>query len=74
MRVIDNRDPGPRRRVGEVAIRGHNIMKGYWKRKEATAKAIDRDGWFKTGDLARVDEDGDFFIVDRKKDLVIRGG
>jgi len=49
-------------------------MKGYWRREEATAKAIDPDGWFKTGDLARVDEDGDFFIVDRKKDLVIRGG
>jgi long-chain acyl-CoA synthetase len=75
MRVID--DGGtevPQGDVGEVAIRGHNIMKGYWKREEATANAIDPDGWFKTGDLARVDEDGDFFIVDRKKDLVIRGG
>jgi long-chain acyl-CoA synthetase len=75
MRVID--DGGtevPQGDVGEVAIRGHNIMKGYWRREEATAKAIDPDGWFKTGDLARVDEDGDFFIVDRKKDLVIRGG
>jgi long-chain acyl-CoA synthetase len=57
-----------------VAIRGHNIMKGYWKLEEATAEAIDRDGWFKTGDMAKVDEDGYFFIVDRKKDLVIRGG
>ena len=75
MRVIDKAGTEvPQGEVGEVAIRGHNIMKGYWKRKEATAKAIDRDGWFKTGDLARVDEDGDFFIVDRKKDLVIRGG
>jgi long-chain acyl-CoA synthetase len=75
MRVID--DGGtevPQGDVGEIAIRGHNIMKGYWKRPEATADAIDRDGWFKTGDLARVDEDGDFFIVDRKKDMVIRGG
>jgi long-chain acyl-CoA synthetase len=60
--------------IGEVAIRGHNVMKGYWKRPKATADAIDQDGWFKTGDLARVDEDGYFFIVDRKKDLVIRGG
>jgi len=75
MRVIDNGGTEvPQGEVGEVAIRGHNIMKGYWKREEATAKAIDRDGWFKTGDLATVDEDGDFFIVDRKKDLVIRGG
>ena len=49
-------------------------MKGYWKRADATADAIDSDGWFKTGDLARVDEDGYFFIVDRKKDLIIRGG
>jgi long-chain acyl-CoA synthetase len=75
MRVVD--DDGtevPHGDVGEVAIRGHNVMKGYWKREEATAAAIDPDGWFKTGDLARVDEDGYFFIVDRKKDLVIRGG
>jgi long-chain acyl-CoA synthetase len=59
---------------GEIAIRGHNVMKGYWKRPEATAEAIDTDGWFRTGDVGRVDEDGDFFIVDRKKDVVIRGG
>ena len=54
-------------------IRGHNMMKGYWGRPDATAEAI-RDGWFHTGDMARVDEDGYFFIVDRKKDLIIRGG
>jgi long-chain acyl-CoA synthetase len=59
--------------VGEIAIRGHNVMKGYWRRPEATAEAIP-DGWFRTGDLARVDDDGYFFIVDRRKDLVIRGG
>src|SRR4051794_328944 len=59
---------------GEVLIRGHNVMKGYWRRPEATAEAIDADGWFRTGDIARVDDDGYFFIVDRKKEVVIRGG
>jgi long-chain acyl-CoA synthetase len=60
--------------VGEVAIRGHNVMKGYWRRPDATAEVLDGDGWFRTGDMGRVDEDGYFFIVDRKKQLVIRGG
>ncbi|MGI8506995.1 MAG: long-chain-fatty-acid--CoA ligase [Solirubrobacteraceae bacterium] len=59
--------------VGEIVIRGHNVMKGYFKRDEATAETI-KDGWLHTGDLAKVDEDGYFFIVDRKKDLIIRGG
>jgi len=59
---------------GELAVRGHNVMKGYWNRPEDTADALDEDGWFKTGDIATADEDGYFFIVDRKKDLVIRGG
>ena len=59
--------------VGEIVIAGHNVMKGYWKREEATAEAI-KDGWFHSGDLAKVDEDGYFFIVDRKKDMIIRGG
>jgi long-chain acyl-CoA synthetase len=59
--------------VGEIAIRGENIMKGYWRRPDATAEAIP-DGWFRSGDMARQDEDGFYFIVDRKKDLIIRGG
>jgi long-chain acyl-CoA synthetase len=60
--------------AGEIAIRGHNVMKGYWNQPDATADAIDAEGWFETGDVATVDEDGYFFIVDRKKDLIIRGG
>ena len=59
--------------VGELIIRGHNIMKGYYKNPVATAEAM-HDGWFSTGDLGYRDGDGFFFIVDRKKDLVIRGG
>ncbi|MEA2149411.1 MAG: long-chain acyl-CoA synthetase [Solirubrobacteraceae bacterium] len=60
--------------VGEIVIRGCNVMKGYWNKPEATAACIDADGWFRTGDMARADEDGYFYIVDRKKDLIIRGG
>jgi long-chain acyl-CoA synthetase len=59
--------------VGEIAVRGHNVMKGYWNRPDATDEVM-RDGWFRTGDMAKVDEDGYFFIVDRKKEMIIRGG
>jgi long-chain acyl-CoA synthetase len=74
MRVVDDegRDV-PQGEVGEIAIRGENVMKGYWNRPEDTATAIP-DGWFRTGDLARQDEDGYFSIVDRKKEMIIRGG
>jgi long-chain acyl-CoA synthetase len=75
MKVVD--DDGndlPQGEVGEIVIRGHNVMKGYWSRPDATADSIDSDGWFRSGDMAKVDEDGYFFIVDRKKDLIIRGG
>jgi long-chain acyl-CoA synthetase len=74
MRLVD--DAGgdvPTGEVGEIAIRGENVMKGYWGKPEETAKAIP-DGWFRTGDLARQDEDGYFAIVDRKKEMIIRGG
>ncbi|MEV0056203.1 long-chain fatty acid--CoA ligase [Saccharopolyspora shandongensis] len=59
--------------VGEIAIRGHNVMKGYYNRLEATAEVM-RDGWFRSGDLARRDEDGFYYIVDRAKDMIVRGG
>ena len=75
MRVVDDAGhplrPGD---VGEIQIRGHNIMKGYWNRPTDTAEVITSDGWFSSGDLGRVDEDGYFYIVDRKKSLIIRGG
>ena len=60
--------------VGEIAIKGHNVMKGYWNKEDATKEVLDYDGWFRSGDMAYVDEDGYFFIVDRKKDMIIRGG
>lgn len=74
MRLVDGSGADvPAGEVGEIVIRGHNVMKGYWNRPDATAQAI-VDGWFHTGDMAKQDEDGFFFIVDRKKDLIIRGG
>ncbi|HEX4668725.1 MAG TPA: long-chain fatty acid--CoA ligase [Solirubrobacterales bacterium] len=74
MRVVDEDDNEVAQgEVGEIVIRGHNIMKGYWQRPDATAEAM-RGGWFHSGDMARVDDEGYFYIVDRKKDLIIRGG
>jgi long-chain acyl-CoA synthetase len=59
--------------TGELVIRGHNVMKGYYKQPEATAEVL-RDGWLHTGDYAKMDADGYFYIVGRKKDMVLRGG
>ncbi|MBT1002759.1 long-chain fatty acid--CoA ligase [Paenarthrobacter sp. DKR-5] len=74
LKVVDETgqevEPG---NVGELAVRGGYVMKGYWNNPEATAAAIP-DGWFRTGDLARMDDDKVFFIVDRKKDMILRGG
>jgi long-chain acyl-CoA synthetase len=63
----------PRGEVGEVAVRGPNVMLGYWNKPQQTAQA-DRDGWMQTGDGAYMDEDGFIFIVDRVKDMIISGG
>ena len=74
MKLVDDEGKDiPEGEVGEIAIRGENVMKGYWGREDATREAIP-DGWFLSGDMAKQDEDGYFFIVDRKKDLIIRGG
>jgi long-chain acyl-CoA synthetase len=75
MRLIDdNWNTVADGEIGEIAIRGPNVMKGYWNKPEATAEVMTADGWFRTGDMARVDADGYYYIVDRKKDLIIRGG
>ncbi|MDA0184714.1 long-chain fatty acid--CoA ligase [Solirubrobacter phytolaccae] len=74
MAVFDEDDkPVAQGEVGEIVIRGHNVMKGYWGRDDATEEVM-RGGWFHSGDMATQDEDGYFFIVDRKKDMIIRGG
>jgi long-chain acyl-CoA synthetase len=60
--------------VGELWARGPQVVKGYWNKPEATAETFTIDGWVKTGDLARLDEEGFCFIIDRAKDMLIRGG
>ena len=71
--VNDQGESVPTGELGEIVIRGHNVMKGYYKRPDATNEAI-RNSWFYSGDLAYVDEQGRFFIKDRVKDMIIRGG
>lgn len=74
MRCIDAEGQEvPLGELGEIVIRGHNVMKGYYKRPEANAETI-KNGWFHTGDIAYKDSDGYFFIKDRVKDMIIRGG
>ncbi|WP_026820710.1 long-chain-fatty-acid--CoA ligase [Arthrobacter castelli] len=74
LRIVDDDGaPVPTGEVGELAVAGEYVMKGYWRNPEATEAAIS-DGWFRTGDMARMDADNVFFIVDRKKDMILRGG
>jgi len=69
----DNKEV-PTGEVGEIVIRGHNVMKGYYNKPEATAEAFQGTSWFHTGDLGKKDDDGYVYIVDRVKDMIIRGG
>jgi acyl-CoA synthetase (AMP-forming)/AMP-acid ligase II len=74
LRIVDGDDRElPRGTVGEVVVRGPNVMQGYWNQPQLTARAV-RDGWMHTGDGAWMDEDGFIFIVDRLKDMIITGG
>ena len=72
--VPDDLEEDGKTAVGEIAIKGHNIMKGYYGRPDATAEVLNEDGWFRSGDLGRKDADGFYYIVDRSKDMIIRGG
>jgi acyl-CoA synthetase (AMP-forming)/AMP-acid ligase II len=73
-RIVDEHDNEvPTGEVGELVVRGPNVFAGYWGKPEATAEAF-RGGWFHTGDLGRVDDDGFITLVDRKKDMIITGG
>nr|WP_316934133.1 long-chain-fatty-acid--CoA ligase [Grimontia hollisae] len=75
MKVVDvERNTVAVGELGEIAIRGPNVMRGYYNRPEATDEVLDIDGWFFSGDIGRRDERNNYFIVDRKKELIIRGG
>ncbi|WP_330307903.1 MULTISPECIES: FadD3 family acyl-CoA ligase [unclassified Streptomyces] len=80
IRIADDESSGaggksaPPGQDGEVLVRGYNVTRGYWEDPEATAAAIDPEGWLRTGDIGRLDEDGNLSIVDRKKDMYIVGG
>jgi len=70
---VHTRQPVPRGSIGELAVRGPQVMRGYWNRPDDTAHVLNREGWLYTGDLARQDDDGFFQIIDRKKDMILAG-
>jgi long-chain acyl-CoA synthetase len=70
----DDKNVLPEGQVGELCVRGPQVMKGYWQRPDETAKVLDDDGWLYTGDVARMDGNGYFYIVDRKKDMILVSG
>jgi long-chain acyl-CoA synthetase len=75
MKLVDEEgDEVPQGEVGEILVRGPTVMKSYWNREDATAETLDADGWLRTGDMGTMDEDGYFYVVDRKKEMIIRGG
>ncbi|MFP4475419.1 MAG: long-chain-fatty-acid--CoA ligase [Desulfatibacillaceae bacterium] len=82
LRVVDPEDPEkemPVGEIGEIVLKGPTVMRGYWKRPDATAEAMVKgpdgsEGWFRSGDMGRMDQDGFFYLVDRKKELIICGG
>ena len=74
-KILDeHRVPVPQGEVGELAVKGDGVMKCYYKNPTATAEILTEDGWLLTGDMARMDEDGFIYLVDRKKDVIITGG
>ncbi len=74
VKIVDDQDRElPCGQAGELVVRGHNVMKGYYGQPQASAEAL-RHGWFHTGDIGRMDQDGYFYLLDRKKDMILRGG
>ncbi|RWZ59834.1 long-chain-fatty-acid--CoA ligase [Halobacillus fulvus] len=71
---MESDEEAPFGEIGEIVVKGPQVMRGYWNRPEETAQVLSEDGWFRTGDMGYMNEDGYFFVVDRKKDMIIAGG